>query len=1653
MNDSPCNDKKSLQRAIASVLSNQVPKSELASLKILAGHFYHLIPLVEISHQPVEALVAVVRNFSDFAAQRKKHQPLIRVYNPDQERDGWTCRYTVLEAVNDDMPFVVDSVCLALTHEGIGVHQVIHPVVRVLRDSAGGLQRFIPLDADVTGSAAESMLHILIDKSSDKARLSRIGRKVKQAIENIQVVVSDWQPMVAKVEETTGMLKNNAGDIPAPAIAEAEEFLTWLANDHFTFLGYRDYEISRKRGAATLDSVADSGLGILRQGDQPVTSHKLKDLSHGARELNRKPELIIITKTNGRSTVHRQGYMDYIGVIRYDEKGRVTGERRFLGLFTSNAYYRSAWDTPLVRTKADAVLELSGIRPNSHSWKSLTHILETLPRDELFQASAEELLELSVGIMNLQERRRTKLFIRQERFARFYSCMVFIPRDRFNTENREKIQAILKRGLKGKTLDYVVQVSESALARLHVIVRPRNGPADHFDIPAIEKKIITAVRSWHDQLRSILVDKHGEEQGLQLSQMFSRAFPASYREDVSAWVAAFDVVQAASLETENDLRMSLYRPRKKSFGVFRLKIFKYSQPIPLSEVLPMLKNLGFSIVNERPYQLSLADGRTIWAQDFDMVPALGGDLDLEAIHKPFRQAFEMVWRGSLENDGFNRLVLAARLTWRQVAMLRAYCKYLLQTRLPFSQTYMEETLVAHPLISRLLVEMFESMFDPRRGKGAKTSREAAARSMGKLVEACGRDTQDAVLREYLKEAVKARNGKRAKATAAIRVAIRRALQGVKSLDQDRILQAFAATIRATLRTNYFATDSERQHYEHISFKLNSSHVPNLPKPLPFREIWVCSPRVEGIHLRGGKIARGGLRWSDRREDFRTEVLGLMKAQNVKNTIIVPVGAKGGFVVKRLPDSDDRDVVMAEVMQCYILFINGLLSITDNIIEDDIVPPSGLIRIDGDDPYLVVAADKGTGSFSDIANKAATDRGFWLGDAFASGGSAGYDHKRMGITARGAWESVKRHFRELGIDIQHQDFTVVGIGDMAGDVFGNGMMLSEHIRLQAAFNHKHIFIDPEPVAKTSFAERNRLFLLPRSSWADYDDSLISEGGGVYSRLAKTIELSPQIRIWLGLEAEQMTPNELIRELLKAPVDLLWNGGIGTYVKSSQENHSVVGDLANNSLRVNGNELRCRVVGEGGNLGLTQLGRIEFALGGGKINTDFIDNSAGVDCSDHEVNIKILLNQAIKSGLLDPAERNKLLRNMTDEVSRQVIRSNYLQAQAISMMEAFTIPRLGAKAHFISNLEQAGELDRDLEFLPNEEELLERRNQGKGLTRPELAVLLSYSKISLYKQLWASDIPEDPYLSKELIDYFPSELRELYSAEMPGHRLNREIIANMVTNSMVNRMGASFVMRMQEDTGASSSEVAKAYAIVREVFRARDYWRSIEKLDNKVESAVQIEALLVMWHRLRQATRWFLNRADRPLDVQLSVDGYADAMDKLRSELLEVSDREERDLLLEAPKRFCEAGVPGKLGNEIVQLGLLGSALDIIDEATHRGMPVGEVARVYFQLGEILNLKWLSQQIDALAVDGQWHAHARGNLRDELYSQRRSLAGSVLAAGKGVKNPVANWKRKHQADVMELHKMLEDMSSLSHMDYATVSVAIRALEQLVLSTAAT
>ncbi len=1641
--------KTELTRQVVAHLKKSLKADEADRAARYVEQCFRRVSMDELVTETPQTLAAIVISQLEFLSKRKPGEMLIRLFNPDLESDGWDSSHTIIELVNDDMPFLVDTAALILAELEVGIHLIIHPVIRVGRDAKGRLLDVFPKAAGE--GQAESVIQIHADRRTADADLDEIRQRFINAFRDIHHAVADWKPMEHSAAEAAENLHDRAPGFSGELLDECRSFLDWLLEDHFIFLGVREYEVVRRKNVSELRVVGGSGLGILRETPATVTSRPLSSLAEAARKNQRSP--LIITKTNARSTVHRDGYLDYIGVLTFDKRGRTIGERRFLGLFTSTAYTLNAMDTPLVRLRVSRVLEQTRLVKGSHAWKSMVHTLETLPRDELFQANSQELEETAMGVLHLQERQRVKLFIRRERFGRFYSCLVYLPRERFNTENREEIQDILRRALRGGPLDYAVHVSESRLARLQVIVRPRPGAEVAYDIAALERKIVDVVRSWSDELRSILVEKHGEEEGLKKAARFGRAFPEAYKEDISPWVAAFDVDNADAVYGGEDLRMSLYRPKKTRRGIIRFKIFRNDAPIPLSDVLPMLENLGLHIVSERPYELKMPEEERLWIQDFDMIPAVGRELDLDVIRDLFQEAFERTLRGETDSDGFNRLVIAGQMNWRQVKVLRAYCKYLLQTGVPFSQNYMAETLAAHPGIARLLIELFEALFDPSRDEESKYRKELAGKRLGKRLELLLAVTidDDPVLKDFISDAVTARLRDRDSQGSALKHAFQRALESVSSLDEDRMLFAFYEVIRATLRTNFFQAGGDGATKEYISFKLDSQALPELPLPRPFREIWVYSPRVEGIHLRGGMIARGGLRWSDRREDFRTEVLGLMKAQSVKNTMIVPVGAKGGFVVKHLPENGGRDAVMTEVIDCYTLFINGLLDITDNLDKDEIIPPDQVVRRDGDDPYLVVAADKGTATFSDTANGIAARHGFWLGDAFASGGSVGYDHKGMGITARGAWESVKRHFRELGTDIQREPFSVVGIGDMSGDVFGNGMLLSRHIRLKAAFNHLHIFLDPDPDPKASFAERRRLFRLKRSSWTDYKPELISRGGGVFSRQDKTVPLSKEVREWLGVEEKALAPNALIRELLRAPVDLLWNGGIGTYVKASHETHAEVGDLANNILRANGKELRCKVVGEGGNLGLTQLGRIEFAKSGGLVNTDFIDNSAGVDTSDHEVNIKILLNLALRAGELEFEERNRLLADMTKEVAGLVLRSNYLQTQAISMMVRFSGPRLGSKQHFINVLEQTGMLDRKLEFLPDDEELMERRDHGEGMERPEVAVLLSYAKIVLYQQLLDSNVPEDDYLSGELIRYFPAPLQERFGHLMPQHRLKREIIATQVTNSLVNRMGASFTLRMGEDTGATPAEVARAYTIAREVFDARGFWKRVEALDNKVSSELQTDALISMWRLLRQATRWLLNLQGRKLDIRVMVDRLAQGLRDIEKFLAGTMTPEEREEMQKEARVYRDGGFSKKLASHTVMLARLFPVLDVVETAAQRRTDVNRVAKVFFGLGDELELKWLRKQAESLKVLGQWHAISRANLRDQLFTAHNDMVERVLHSHGRKKDPVGSWLKSNQDEVGPVREMLNDMKNHADMDYPTISVAVSSLERLVADTA--
>jgi glutamate dehydrogenase len=1593
---SPPKDKH-LEKVIA--LAEKHPAA--ASLKTFIPQYYDDIAEEDIlAHSPQDLFGAALSHW-EFGAKRAKGETKVRVFNPSEKKDGWKSPHTIIEMVNDDMPFLVDTTTMTLNRLGVGIHLTVHPIYYVRRDARGAATQISVQKQE--GAIAESWMHIEVDSQAGVETLGRIETGLQSAVRDVRATIGDWQAMRDKLKEVRTTVPSYRSILGDAEVDEGVKFLEWLGDNQLTFLGVREYVLGEENGEEVLKLVPNSGLGILRDTNAKVSQSFLV-LPKDVRKRARAKEFMIVTKANSQATVHRPGYLDYVGVKRFGADGQVTGEWRFLGLFTTSAYATSPRDIPVLREKVAAVMRRSELPASSHDGKALMHILETLPRDELFQSTTDELFETAMGVVQLQERQRVKLFIRRDSFGRFFSCLIYVPRDRYTTAVRQRIESILFQALNGKSVEHAVALSESALARLHVIVRTTPWQLPKYDRLALEQDIVLAVRSWQDELKNALVEVLGEEQGLKLFARYGNHFPGAYQDDIKPKAAVFDVEQVDALNASGGLRMSLYRPFNAPPGYLRFKTFHREQTIPISDALPMLEHMGVRVISERPYEMDLADGSIVWIQDFELVHP--GEIDVEALKEAFQEQFARVWRGEAESDGFNRLVLSAGLNWRQTMLLRAYCKYLLQTGISFSQAYMERALYTHPGIAASLVHLFEARNDPQG------------------------------------------SNKRESLTEKHRADIAAALEQVSSLDDDRILRLFLGAILATLRTNYFQKDAGGENKTHVSFKFDPAQL-ELPLPKPMFEIWVYSPRVEGVHLRMGKVARGGLRWSDRREDFRTEILGLVKAQNVKNTVIVPVGAKGGFYVKRPPQGGDREAVMKEGIACYQTFLRGLLDVTDNLSGTKVIPPKDVVRHDPDDPYLVVAADKGTASFSDIANGISAEYGFWLSDAFASGGSVGYDHKKMAITAKGGWESVKRHFREMGTDIQSTDFTVAGIGDMSGDVFGNGMLLSRHIRLVAAFDHRHVFLDPNPDAEKSFKERERMFNLPRSSWADYDVKLLSAGGGIFPRSAKSIPLSKEAAAVLGTEPGNYAPTELLRVILKAPVDLLWNGGIGTYVKAASESHAEVGDRANDAIRLNGSELRCKVVGEGGNLGCTQRGRIEYSLAGGRINTDFIDNSAGVDCSDHEVNIKILLTLAAAEKTLNEAARNKLLAEMTDEVAALVLRDNYLQAQAISVAEVQAPGRISEHAYLIRALEKGGVLSRAIEFLPTDEALAERRKAGRGLTRPELAVVLAYSKIDIYNGLLAGDVAEDPYLANELENYFPTPLQKRYAELMPKHRLRREIICTTVTNSIVNRMGSTFAHRMQEETGVDASTVARAYAIAQESFSMPALWQAVEALDNKVPASVQISMAVQSSRLLKHVTRWLIDHQRDRLDIAATVPLYQPGLTALVQHMPAILNDYLAESFNQGVQQYVDVGVPEILARRIAAIGPLYAGLDIVDVAREIKLPVEVVAKVYFQIGSELGLGWLRIQIEELPVDGHWQAVARGTLREDLYAQQRALTAQALNGAKDSRSAtkqLEKWLETHAARLDHASHILADMKAANIADFPSLSVALQEIRKL-------
>ena len=1602
---------------LSDCVRRRLPDEAPATYAEFVGQYYHWVPAKDLADRnTLDLCGAVVAHFR-IARQRQRGEVKVRVYNPELERDGWHSPFTVVEIVSDDMPFIVDSVTMELSRQGYGIELVIHPVMRVLRDADGELSEVLAQATpatDAPGLQVESVIHAEVARQADSDRLAVLRAGVELVLEEVRAAVEDWAPMRARTAALAAELGRQQPPVDRHELSEAQAFLRWLADDHFTFLGYREYELGGQ-DPSQLRAVPGSGLGILR-GASATPS---KRLNRRGLELAHSPHPLVLTKANSRATVHRPAYLDYVGVKRYGPGGEVTGERRFLGLYTTVAYKTSPQEIPLLRGKVQRILTRAGYPPDSHDAKGLIDIIESLPRDLLVGISTDDLFEIAMGILGLGERQRVRLFVCRDMLDRFVACTLCLPRDRFNTENRERAGRILADAFGGGQVDWRPQLSESVVVRVDYVVRCPGGVPAGYDVAAIEARIVEATRDWSDDLRAALISRHGETDGLALHARYRVAFPAGYRADWSASGAVADIDRIAELQRTRRPVIALYRRHEDGETAIRCKLLS-AAGISLSQVLPTFEHMGAKVVDERPYEITPTEADAVWIYDFGLdCPAE----QLERVSDEFARAFLGVWAGELEDDGFNGLVLAAALTGREVTVLRAIARYLRQATLAFSDGYMEQTLVGHPEVAVLLVALFRARFDP--------------------------DARDPA------------------AAAAFSDEIEQTIDAVTSLDEDRILRSFLAVVRATLRTSYFRTAEGEPAPTYLSFKLDPAQLTMLPLPRPRYEIFVYSPRVEGIHLRGGRVARGGLRWSDRREDFRTEVLGLMKAQMVKNALIVPVGSKGGFVVKR-PRATGGEAQREEATACYRIFLRGLLDLTDNFVAEGVAAPERVVRYDDDDPYLVVAADKGTASFSDIANEVSAEYGFWLGDAFASGGSHGYDHKQMGITARGAWESIKRHFRELGTDVEGEPFTVIGIGDMSGDVFGNGMLRSPHTRLLAAFNHQHVFLDPDPDPAASFAERRRLFELPRSSWADYAHDLISAGGGVYERSAKTIPISTEVQLALGITAPapqgasermHLAPGDLIRELLRAPVDLLFNGGIGTYVKATDETNAQAGDKSNDAIRVNGSQLRCRVVAEGGNLGLTQRARIEYALDGGagheggRINTDAIDNVAGVNCSDHEVNIKILLGGLVGAGQMSFEERNQLLATMTDSVADQVLCGSYTQTEALSLALAQSVSMVGVHGRLIRSLEQVGALDRELEELPSEETIAARRTRRRGLVSPELATLMAHTKIRLFEELLESDLPEDAYLAHDVERYFPDPLPDRYREQMRVHRLRREIIATVVANQLVDRVGTTFAFRLTEETGAPSPLLARAFAVAREVFEMRSFWNAVESLDNRIEAGTQLAMLMEGRRLVERATRWLVRSRPQTIEIEATARRFGPGARVLAAALPEVLQGQDRERFDGRLNELAEAGVPDALARRVASLQALLSVFDIVEEAAVTERPQPVVMTAYFGIGSVLGLDWLRDRILELPRSDRWQALARAALRDDLYRLHRSLTREVLAAGaprSSGEDAIGAWKRGNEVALSRALRVLSDVRASHSYDTTTLPVALRECRNLIRET---
>jgi glutamate dehydrogenase len=1575
--------------------------------------FYGTVALEDLQAWTVDDLYAAAANFISLIHHRAPGEIKTRIYNPNFELHGWQTTHTVIEVISNEMPFLVDSIRMVLNRMHITPYLIIHlGGLRIERDKNHDILHIHQgksRKSDETNE--ETAILIEIECQTDHNILEALQRNLEKTLDDNRLVTEDWESMRTKVRELIEELNNAPSTLEKNEIEETQFFLKWIEDHHFTFLGIRDYELVENQGETILQAIPHTSLGVLKRESGKANPRTISTMPPEARGLLLSSHILVMSKTNTEATVHRNAFTDYIGVKRFNKEGQVTGERRIIGLYTSAAYNTNPKHIPFLRHKVEQIVKNSKLNPKGHAGRVLQNIIDTLPRDDLIQGSEEEILELAMGIYYMQERRRIRLFTRVDVYRRFISCLVYVPKDIFTTELRRTLQNVLCERLHGKSIAFSTYFSESILARIHYIIRINTDEQVSYDFKDIERELIEVARSWNDDFQSSLEDGFGEEKGNHLFVKYKNAFQTGYTSNFSAKTALFDIKHIEQLTDKNPLGMNFYKPLDEYSEYYRLKIYRHDHTIPLSDVLPILENMGLRAITERPYVLTQADGKETWINDFTLQYTGEIEFNLDEIRELFQKSFTRFWFGDAENDGFNKLVISAGLDWRQVAVLRTYAKYFKQIGFTFSQDYMESALCNNALIAKKLDKLFQVRFQPNPIK----DRDASYNSL---------------VAEIFSD-----------------------LDKVDNLDEDKIIRQFVHAISATTRTNFYQELEGNASKNTISIKLNSKAIPGVPRPCPMVEIFVYSPTFEGVHLRCGKVARGGIRWSDRREDFRTEILGLMKAQQVKNSVIVPSGAKGGFVLKQLPTDGSRESIQAEGIRCYQQFIRALLDLTDNYEEGVISKPNAVLCYDEDDPYLVVAADKGTATFSDIANEISKEYGFWLGDAFASGGSVGYDHKKMGITAKGAWESVKRHFYELNINISNTDFTVVGIGDMAGDVFGNGMLLSKHIKLVAAFNHMHVFIDPDPSAEASYFERERLFNLPRSTWADYDAKLISRGGGVFNRNAKSVPVSPEMKSLFDITQDFIEPNELIRQVLKAKIDLIWSGGIGTFVKAEHQSNLDVGDRYNDGIRVNACDLRCKAVGEGGNLGFTQLARVEYAMNGGHIYTDFIDNSGGVSCSDKEVNIKILLNQIVDAGDMTEKQRNALLFEMTDEVSQLVLRENYLQPRSISLTQTQAARIIELHRRYMNELERIGKLDREIEYLPDEKLMNERKSSGAALTAPEISVLICYSKIILKELVLASDVPEEPFLNSLLINAFPKPLQNNYAAQMQQHPLRREIITTQLCNMIVDETGFSFVYRLQDETGASVPAIVRAYMIARTVLNMEPIWKQIEALDAQVSVEQQHHILMTYVRLIRRVTRWFLRNNRTRIDMDEAVKIYAQGVVELKNSMPNILSEGNRKLYDQLFDEFSKQDIPTSLAHELTITRGLFAAMDIIEVAHELKVAVNEVAKIYFGIGDYLDLNWIRTQVIIHPTDSHWEALSREALRDDLDWQQRLLTDGVIRInGDRVQlmERFVSWSKKHEGLIERWRTVLVKLRSAPVLNYTMFFVAIRELLDLTQTT---